>query len=91
MATSQNPTNAPDATSSHSFTVGLVFLTDLFFLLRLPNFWELLSQPVSTFLEELYGPPTCPNQGGLLFDYHPQIAVDSNLVNASGGQILAAE
>ena len=38
-----------------SFTVGLVFLTDLLFLLRLPNFWELLSQPVSTFLEELYG------------------------------------
>ena len=38
-----------------SFTVGLVFITDLLFLLRLPNFWELLSQPVSTFLEELYG------------------------------------
>lgn len=38
-----------------SFTVGLVFLTDLLFLLRLPNFWELLSQPVSVFLEELYG------------------------------------
>ena len=30
-------------------------MTDLLFLLRLPNFWELLSQPVSTFLEELYG------------------------------------
>ena len=32
-----------------------MFLTDLLFLLRLPNFWELLSQPVSTFIEELYG------------------------------------
>ena len=30
----------PDAPS---FTVGLVFLNDLLFLLRLPNFWELLS------------------------------------------------
>ena len=43
------------AQDSNSFTVGLVFLTDLLFLLRLPNFWELLSQPVSVFLEELYG------------------------------------
>ena len=42
-------------TDPQSFTVGLVFLTDLFFLLRLPNFWELLAQPVSTFLDELYG------------------------------------
>ena len=40
---------------SQTFTVGLVFLTDLLFLLRIPNFWELLSQPVSVFLEELYG------------------------------------
>lgn len=38
-----------------SHTIGLVFLTDLLFLLRLPNYWELLNQPVSDFLEELYG------------------------------------
>ena len=38
-----------------SHTIGLVFLSDLLFLLRLPNYWELLNQPVSDFLEELYG------------------------------------
>lgn len=45
----------PQTQDSVSFTVGLIYLTDLLFLLRLPNFWELLSQPVSVFLEELYG------------------------------------
>jgi len=51
----QNKPNVQDSHASLSYTVGLVFLTDLLFLLRLPNFWELLSQPVSVFLEELYG------------------------------------
>jgi len=45
----------PTAFDPQTFTVGLVFLTDVLFLLRLPNFWELLAQPVSAFLEELYG------------------------------------
>ena len=48
-------TNQPSQVDAQSYTVGLLYLTDLLFLLRLPNFWELLSQPVSTFLEELYG------------------------------------
>ena len=38
-----------------SHTIGLLFITDLLYLLRLPNYWQLLSQPVTEFLNELYG------------------------------------
>ena len=35
------------------YTVGLCFLNDLFYLLRLPDFHYFLSQPVIVFLREL--------------------------------------
>ena len=53
--TNASQQSSQSVSEQSSFTVGLVYLTDLLFLLRLPNFWELLTQPVSTFLEELYG------------------------------------
>lgn len=36
-------------------TVGLAFLTDIMFLLRLPNFWRHLDEPVINFVTDLNG------------------------------------
>ena len=38
-----------------TFTVGLLFLNDLLYLLSTPNFWECLNDPVVDFFKELYG------------------------------------
>lgn len=37
------------------YTVGLLFLNDVLFLLRLPHFWEYLGRPVESLLREMYG------------------------------------
>lgn len=42
--------------SQTTFTVGLLFLNDLLYLLGTPNFWECLNDPVVDFFKELYGP-----------------------------------
>ncbi len=36
-------------------TVGLAFLTDIMFLLRIPDFWKYLDEPVLKFVMELNG------------------------------------
>lgn len=36
-------------------TVGLAFLTDLMFLLRIPDFWKYLDEPVLKFVMDLNG------------------------------------
>jgi len=36
------------------FTTGLCFMNDLLYLLKLPNYWNYLSEPVSALLHELY-------------------------------------
>lgn len=37
------------------YTVGLLFLNDVLFWLRLPHFWEYLARPVEMLLREMYG------------------------------------
>lgn len=39
--------------SEGGYTVGLLFLTDLFYLLRLPDYHLFFSQPVMVFLKDL--------------------------------------
>jgi hypothetical protein len=39
-----------------TFTIGLLFLNDLIYLLGMPNFWQCLNEPVVEFFKELYGP-----------------------------------
>lgn len=46
----------PTCNKKTTFTVGLMYLNDLLYLLGMPNFWESLNEPVLEFFKELYGP-----------------------------------
>lgn len=44
-----------ESIGKHEATVGLCFLNDLHYLLKLPDFWKFLQEPVMNFLKELNG------------------------------------
>ena len=42
-----------------TYTVGLLFVNDFMYMLTMPNFWDILNEPVVEFFKELYGPLEC--------------------------------
>jgi hypothetical protein len=67
--------------------VGLFYLTDLLYLLNMPDFWECLNEPVIDFLREVYG-----NQNDESFsDFRSEISWRQSMKNSPKNGKLSAE